>query len=224
MKAGFLQHDVRVTLISLAVLLVWEATGWDRSIAHAFGNVSGFAWRDAWWARTLLHDGGRWLGVGVLLLFVYDTVRPTLPGPERKERLFWLIATVVAALLVPALKRWSATSCPWELAEFGGTAPYVPHWLPRVSDGGPGHCFPSGHAVTAFALFGLYFLWRAHRPALARRILLGVGMAGTIFGLTQLVRGAHFPSHTFWSAWLCWTLCAAAQTARQARSVGWRKV
>jgi membrane-associated PAP2 superfamily phosphatase len=71
-------------------------------------------------------------------------------------------------------------------------------------------------AVAAFAFFGVYFLWRPHRPVLARRVLAGVGVTGLVFGLTQLARGAHFPSHTFWSAWVCWTLFVLAAAARQA--------
>ncbi len=220
MKNGWLRRDLRVALTTLVLLLAWEASGWDRGVAHGFGNAAGFVWRDAWVTRTVLHDGARGLGPGLLLLFALDTVRPWLPGPSRRERLFWLCSTVAAALLVPALKRVSTTSCPWDLAEFGGSAAYVPHWLPGVSDGGPGHCFPSGHAVTAFAFFSLYFLWRAYRPVLAGRMLLAVGALGLVFGLTQLVRGAHFPSHTFWSAWLCWSLFVFATAAQQA-AVWW---
>jgi membrane-associated PAP2 superfamily phosphatase len=112
---------------------------------------------------------------------------------------------------VPALKRLSHTSCPWDLAVFGGSAPYVPHRTFALVDGGPGHCFPSGHAVAAFAFLPLYFQWRAHRPALARWILGSVLIAGALFGWAQLARGAHFPSHTLWSAWLCWVIgCVAA--------------
>jgi membrane-associated PAP2 superfamily phosphatase len=30
--------------------------------------------------------------------------------------------------------------------------------------------------------------------------------AGSVLGLSQQMRGAHFMSHTLWTAWLCWTL------------------
>jgi len=83
-----------------------------------------------------------------------------------------------------------------------------------VPDGGPGHCFPSGHGVAAFAFLGLYFLWRPHRPQAARRVLVGVWVVGSLFGMAQLLRGAHYPSHTFWSAWLCWAICATASAWR----------
>jgi membrane-associated PAP2 superfamily phosphatase len=42
--------------------------------------------------------------------------------------------------------------------------------------------------------------------------VLGVGL---LLGWTQLVRGAHFPSHMLWSAWLCWTVCAVAARWRR---------
>jgi hypothetical protein len=77
------------------------------------------------------------------------------------------------------------------------------------SDGGPGHCFPSGHAVAAFAFLPLYFQWRSERPRVAVALLAWVLGLGLLFGWAQLARGAHFPSHTLWSAWLCWVIGAA---------------
>jgi membrane-associated PAP2 superfamily phosphatase len=91
----------------------------------------------------------------------------------------------------------------------------VPHWLPGVADGGPGHCFPSGHAVAAFAFFGLYFLWRPHRPRLAAATAAATLIIGLAFGWAQLARGAHYLSHTLWSAWLCWAVNYAAAAIRR---------
>jgi membrane-associated PAP2 superfamily phosphatase len=142
----------------------------------------------------------------VLLALVAATLRPWTEGPSRAERWGTLAAVGVGLLLVPLLKRVSATSCPWDLAEFGGHALYVPHWRLGVSDGGPGHCFPSGHAVSAFAFLPLVTLWRRHRPAWARAWLVGILVSGAAFGTAQWLRGAHFPSHTLWSAWLCWVV------------------
>lgn len=164
----------------------------------------------------MLHDGGRWAAWALLLALVWTAWRtPAAPaaaavGPARAERWRWLGVMLACALAVPALKRFSATSCPWDLAEFGGSAAYVSHWSFGLADGGPGHCFPSGHAVAAFAFFGMYFMWREHDPRRARAWLAGVGLAGLVFGTAQLLRGAHYPGHTLWSAWLCWTISAAA--------------
>jgi len=213
------RRDAACTAAALLALLAWDATGWDLVVARWFGNAQGFALRDTWWASTLLHDGGR-LGAWVLLAgLVVAAVRAgrrvrgggaAATRPAAGERWRWIGVMLLCVVAVPAIKRYSATSCPWELAEFGGAARYVSHWRFGVGDGGPGHCFPSGHAVAAFAFFGLYFQWRHRDPARARAWLVAVLATGVLFGTAQLARGAHYPSHTMWSAWLCWTLCALA--------------
>jgi membrane-associated PAP2 superfamily phosphatase len=190
------------------------ATGW-------FGDAQGFAWRDHVLTATVLHEGGRLLAWATLLALLVCAWRAPLPvgrgvasTPQRTERLFWFAVTLAGLLLVPAIKRYSATSCPWDMAEFGGSAHAVSHWLWGVPDGGPGHCFPSGHAVGAFAFFSQYFLWRPHRPGRARVWLLLVLGMGCLFGLAQLARGAHPVSHSAWSAGLCWTICVLADAWR----------
>lgn len=212
------RRDLAVTLAALLALVAWDASGADMVLMHAVGGAQGFAWRDAWWARGL-HDGGRLLAGAVLLALVLAAWRTparaaaAVAEPHRRERWRWLTVTVACLLAVPALKQGSLTSCPWDLAEFGGRAAYVPHWWPGVADGGPGRCFPSGHATAAFAFVGQYFLWRPHSPRRARAWLLGVLVAGVLFGAAQLVRGAHFASHTLWTAWLCWAIAAGTAAA-----------
>ena len=203
-------RDVVVTLAALACVGAWDLSGLDLAVSHLVAGPAGFAWRDAWLPRHVLHDGGRWLAGVVLVALLVDALRRPAHGPSRAERWQALAVVLGGLTVVPLLKRASSTSCPWDLAEFGGQAAYVSHWLPGVADGGPGHCFPSGHAVAAFAFMGLYFLWRDHAPAPARAWLWGVMGAGLLFGGAQLLRGAHYPSHTLWSAWLCWSLSAAA--------------
>jgi len=212
------RRDLAVTLVGLAALLAWDFSGADLALTRLFADVQGFAWRQAWFTRSLLHDGGRAVSAAVLLAGLVDVWWVgAARGPSRAERWRWTAAVVGSLVAVPALKRLSATSCPWDLAEFGGVARYVSHWQWGVVDGGPGHCFPSGHAVAAFAFFGMYFLWRAHRPALARAWLVGTVAAGLVFGLAQLARGAHFASHTLWTAWLCWGIAVAVEAFSRRR-------
>ncbi len=222
-SAGLRRNDLLVTLVGLLLLLAWDAVGADLAVVRSFGGADGFAWREQWLTRSLLHEGGRALGWLVLLLLIVDAMRPLLAaqsgGPSRATRARWIGVVLAGVLLVPSIKRVSATSCPWDLAEFGGIASYVGHWQWGVADGGPGHCFPSGHAVAAFAFFAVYFLWRDHRPNAARWWLVGVIVVGGAFGWAQLVRGAHYPSHTLWSAWLCWALCVAAVALRRRPAV-----
>jgi len=220
-------RDLLVALAALALLLWWEASGWDMVIAAWYGNQHGFELRNAWFTRVLLHDGARGVSGVALAACAVLAWRGDGSALPRSHRLAWASVVLLCLLAVPAFKQISHTSCPWDLEAFGGTAAYVPHWMLFVLDGGPGHCFPSGHAVAAFAFLPMYFQWRHERPALARTLLAFTLGVGVLLGWTQLARGAHFPSHTLWSAWLCWSIgalgarwlepvAAAAQSARAA--------
>ena len=127
-----------------------------------------------------------------------------LPKADRAGLVFGIL---LAALVVQVLKRSSLTSCPWDLQAFGGTARYVSHWRWGVADGGGGHCFPAGHASTGFAFLAGYAWLRPVRPQAARWWLAATLAAGVVLGMAQQIRGAHFASHTLWTAWLCWA-CA----------------
>lgn len=202
---GRLWRDAALITLMLAALLAWDFSGWDLFVSSAFGSPTGFALRDAWWSSRLLHDGGRVLAWGAMAALLLNVWRPWVGGLTRAQRVRWLLISLVCIVIVSSLKRFSATSCPWDLEAFGGVARYVPHWA-AGRDGGPGHCFPSGHAVAAFGFIGGWFVLRGHHRRAARLWLAGVLIAAAAFGLAQLVRGAHYLSHTLWSGWLCWTM------------------
>ena len=134
------------------------------------------------------------------------------PTMARSARWWLLLATVVCLVLIPFIKSRSLVSCPWDLAQFGGTARYLPHWTVQAwvgaGDGGPGRCFPSGHASGAFSFITGWFVLREHWPRAARRWLIAVCVMGLVFGVAQVARGAHYPSHVGWTAWICWALSA----------------
>jgi membrane-associated PAP2 superfamily phosphatase len=44
-----------------------------------------------------------------------------------------------------------------------------------------------------------------------RRIFLLTSGTGLLFGLVQTLRGAHYPSHTLWTGWICWAVTLGAQ-------------
>jgi membrane-associated PAP2 superfamily phosphatase len=207
------RRDLLITLGTLALLLCWEVSGWDVALAQLYGNSSGFALRGHWFFSRVLHDGGRLLSGAALAAVLVWAVFGDGAVMARRLRLAWGGVLLLCLVAVPALKRFSSTSCPWDLSDFGGATAFVPHWMLGVIDSGPGHCFPSGHAVAAFAFLPLYFQWRNARPRAAQAMLAATLGLGLLFGWAQLARGAHFPSHTMWSAWLCWTIGAIA--ARQ---------
>ena len=198
---------VALTLALLAMLLAWDTSGLDMPLARLFGDAHGFALSQHAVLTTGLHDSARllsWLFVVALTLAVWWPVGWLRPL-RRIERLQLVLSALIGALAVSLFKSFSTTSCPWDLAAFGGTAQHVSHWL-RVTDGGSGHCFPAGHASSGFAFVGGYFALRRSSPARARVWLLVSLAAGLLLGVAQQARGAHFMSHTLWTGWLCWAL------------------
>jgi membrane-associated PAP2 superfamily phosphatase len=215
-----LRRDAAVALIGLLCLLAWDATDLDLALVRRFGDAGGFAWRDHALTSGLLHEGGRavgWLVFGVLVIGVWRPL-PFARTLSRRDRVWWVVATFACVLTVSLVKRFSLTSCPWSLAEFGGSARWVSHWAWGVGDGGPGHCFPSGHASAALAFVSGWFVMREHHARVARAWLLAVLAAGALLGGAQLMRGAHYPSHTLWTAWICWCVAAVAWHAARLRT------
>ncbi len=218
---GWRRHDLAVTLVGLAVLLAWDASRLDLAVDGAFGTAVGFAWRDHWLTAGLLHEGGRRLAGAVLAALLLNLAWPPAGAMRRlprADRLWWLVTSIACLALPALLKPLSLSSCPWDLQAFGGHAAWVSHWAWGVSDGGPGHCFPSGHASAAFGFLPGWFVLRGRSPRLARAWLAAVLVLGTAYGGAQLVRGAHHLSHSAWTAWLCWSLAAAAHHGRRLRT------
>jgi len=204
------RRDAIVALTALLLLLAWDTSGADLWLQRLHGNAQGFALREHWLTARVAHDGGRWLAGFVVAAMLVNLWRPWSRGVAPGRRWAWLAVTLACMSLMPLLKKASPTSCPWDLAEFGGAAQHVSHWAFGVADGGAGHCFPSGHATAAAAFFSGWFVLREGQPRLARAWLVAVCVLTLFYGWAQMARGAHFASHTLWSAWLCWTLAWAA--------------
>lgn len=221
--AELARRDATMLLLGLLALAAWDLGGLDIVLARVWGSAAGFPWRDHWFMAGVMHGGIRIGGWLVFMVLAIGAWRPlafarSLP---RRERLWWLGTTLLCVTLIPLIKRTSATSCPWALVEFGGAvARYVPHWMLGVRDGGPGGCFPSGHASTAFAFIPGWFALRGRAPRAAKLWLLATIGAGVALGAVQMIRGAHYASHSMWTAWICWAVSAASHHAL----VGWRCV
>lgn len=201
--------------MALLALLAWDLSHLDLWAVRLAGDASGFALREAWVTRVLIHEGGRLVSYVAMGFIVLLNLLPRLlPALSRADRRWWLVTTLVCLGVISLMKRVSLTSCPWDLAEFGGVAHYVSHWVLGTRDGGGGHCFPSGHASAAFAyLSGGWALARAYPRAARAWVLACVGL-GVVYGLGQMLRGAHYPSHTMWTAWICWAVTLAAAQVR----------
>ncbi len=191
---------------ALALVLAWDASALDLRLAHWFGTAQGFALTHDWWLQNVLHTGARQAAWALLLALVLMVWRPFGPlrALPRADRVGLVAGILLAALLVQLLKRGSLSSCPWDLQAFGGTARYVSHWRWGVADGGGGHCFPAGHASTAFSFLAGWFWLRPWAPHAARWWLALALLAGLVFGVVQMARGAHYLSHVLWAGWFCW--------------------
>jgi membrane-associated PAP2 superfamily phosphatase len=204
----FSQKRFAVMTAGAAILfLAWDVSGLDLPMAHWFGGLAGFPLQDNWFLTTILHDGARHLAWCVALLLCLGVWFP-IGGLKRlafSKRLQFALTTLLAVTIVSSLKVLSTTSCPYALSDFGGVAHYTSHWAHLFQyDGGSGGCFPAGHASSGFAFLGGYFAFRGSDKALAKKWLIGATMVGLTLGLAQQLRGAHFMSHTLWTAWICW--------------------
>jgi membrane-associated PAP2 superfamily phosphatase len=195
-------------LLALAVIALWDLAGLDLPMAHWFGTAQGFALRDHWLWSKVLHEGARrvaWALQFMLLLAVWWPFG-ILRSLTRRQRAMMFVAAMACLVVVSTLKNMNSTSCPWDLAEFGGTARYVSHWDWWLSDGGVGRCFPAGHASAAFCFLPGYFWLRGQAPRAAGFWLAATLLAAFTIGLAQQVRGAHYFSHTLWTGWMCWVV------------------
>jgi membrane-associated PAP2 superfamily phosphatase len=200
-----------VTLVALVLLLAWDATGGDLWTAGLFGTPFGFPLRENWWLTAVVHQGGKnlsWILVVGLLVGVWWPVG-VLRRLSRGERWQLVLGVLASVGAITLLKHANHTSCPWDVQAFGGVATYVSHWDWSARDGGPGGCFPAGHASAAFAFLGGWFVLRRRAAGAARVWLVLTLAAGVVFGLGQQMRGAHYLSHTLWTARICWVVGGA---------------
>lgn len=204
-----------ITWVTLMCLLAWDFSGLDMGVMQALADSQGFKLRDNWWLETVLHTRAKQLAIVVYLglLVMVWWPQSMLRQLTRWQRSEIVVGTTLSLIAISTLKSFSLTSCPWELQAFGGPAAHVSHWLWGLADGGSGRCFPGGHVSSAFAFLGLALPWLVSDSTAQRKtglrilgLVLGIGL---LLGLTQTLRGAHFPSHTLWTGFICWTVVLA---------------
>lgn len=194
------------------VFLLFEFTGLDVWMQDRFYDFSAHTWvvnAKAPVPRLLFYTGPKVLiivlGVGLLALAAGPACwreRRTL-----RRRDVWVALAVLASapVLISGVKATTNIFCPYETRRYGGRAPYV-----RVLESYPegdrparrGRGFPAGHASGGFALLGLAGLAHTRRGR-AGGVLIGLA-AGWAMGGYQMLRGAHYLSHTVITMIVCW--------------------
>jgi membrane-associated PAP2 superfamily phosphatase len=222
------------SLVLSALLIFWlgNNTDIDLKLADAAFDAATrtFPLQHAWvaeqfnhvWLKALLSV----LGAGAVVLALWDGWRPYHGWTEARRVGMRVVA--MSAVLVPTaislLKHASASHCPWDLQRYGGAAPYVRllEWMPAGVHAG--HCLPAGHASSALWLVSLGVFWWPRRPRTALTVavaMLGVGLA---VGWIQQLRGAHFLTHTLWSAWIACALVPVIYIANTKGLALWRSI
>ncbi|PHV11224.1 acid phosphatase [Chitinimonas sp. BJB300] len=201
---------IGMVLVALLLLLVFELTPLDVLLEDPYYQGSRFIGAGNWWLEVFSHH---WVKLAVVFIAVGIWGRwalSWLPPRWPIDRHRWLVvgvALLLAPATVSAFKQMSEKPCPWDLARYGGKLPYT-SLLEHLPAGTPrGKCFPAGHASTGFALFAIALFWRGNKPRRAWFAWVLALVIGTALGWGQQLRGAHFLSHTLWSAWLCWAVC-----------------
>jgi membrane-associated PAP2 superfamily phosphatase len=190
-------------LILSAAATVSMTLGWDHTIARRLffdasaGQFIG-AGSGAWWARDVLHHGGRNLirAIGAAAVVTWAGsfwLRSWLP--LRRPAGYVALCLITSATIVAALKFATNTDCPRDLIEFGGLYPQVglfefrPAGLPRAQ------CYPGAHSCSGYSLLAFFYAAAWYRNAYDWRWLLPGLVTGTVFAFAQEARGAHFLSH-----------------------------
>lgn len=197
--------------------------GLDFAIADHLYAWEGAHWglRQHWVTASLVHGGGKGLSI-VAWLSVAGFTAATWRRPRwrawRKPILVLLGSVLASVSLVAAIKHGWSMDCPWSLQRYGGSLPFVGLFQTRPVGMPPGGCFPSAHASTGFAWVALYFFLLQMRPRW-RLAGLAIGLtAGSVFAVSQQLRGAHFLSHDATTLMLCWTVALLLHRAFRAQA------
>ena len=196
-------------LLLIPVALLLEYSGIDLWLAARFFDASAgtWPWNDHWFTNDLLHTGGRHFTLLLALLIVLLIALTFLVKrvrPYRKGFLYLLLGSALGPILVSISKKTTHIYCPWDLKQFGGTEPYI-RLLDAVPEGASiGHAFPAGHASGGFAFLSLYFFLYRYFPSRRHGGFSFGFLLGTLYGIAQQMRGAHFLSHDLFSLVICW--------------------
>lgn len=202
----------------MAVLALFEMTDLDLWVQDSLFNFETGSWlvdRNAVVPRLLFYTGikGMIIAFGVILLARYglsfrtkSRVAKERPG-VRQRWLTVILSLIVVPLTIATMKDVTNIYCPSQIERYGGDRPYVKPFEPypeaciRCDSG---RCFPAGHASGGFPLMALARLFGDRRRKMAG---LGAGVAlGWVMGGYQMMKGAHFLSHTVVTMVMAWIL------------------
>jgi membrane-associated PAP2 superfamily phosphatase len=201
---------LRMLLSAVCMLLVFELTPLDVWLADGYFVGGNFVGKGNWWLDVFSHKWVKWTMILLaLLVWLRGAGRPLSPrwrqdqpslacsrlrhavgsGHCRRVEAFQRLR-IVPGMCCATAARLHTSNC----------------WSGRQSPS-RGAVFRLDMPPAGFALFGFVLLWRGRNRRRANLAWWFAFTAGFVLGWGQQMRGAHFLSHTLWSAWVCWAVC-----------------
>jgi membrane-associated PAP2 superfamily phosphatase len=209
---------VVTTILLLLSTALFELTDIDLVVQDRFFDFNTATWlidADNQILRGIFYSGSKKiiiaLGVAAILCLGFSLKTKRFQS-RRKGLLIFVLALIVVPFLVARAKQITNMYCPDQIRRYDGVYPYVKLFEQYPQGFHPkrcGKCFPAGHASGGFALMALYFTFKKRRSKLAG---ISIGMAmGWIMGLYQMLKGAHYLSHTVTTMLLAWIIICLIQ-------------
>lgn len=219
-------------LLLVGTFVLFECTGIDLWVQDRCYDFAHHAWvvdAKAALPRAVFYTGPKvaivTLGVLTLAAACFRARLGLPAGPSRRDLLVVVLTLAIAPSLVALGKATTNVHCPYQVIRYGGDVPYVKVWEHYPEGAKParrGRGFPAGHASGGFALMALAGLARGRRGRIAG--FLAGQTVGWTMGIYQILKGAHYLSHTVFTAIFCWVVFLALRrclgTADPPRNTG----
>ncbi|HNZ49648.1 MAG TPA: phosphatase PAP2 family protein [Candidatus Hydrogenedentes bacterium] len=201
-------------LAAIVAAILSEYSGLDLFLARLFFNEAAQNWplKSNVITAFILHKlPQKMLALFAVLLLLHAAVSCFYAKWRHWCRVsaYLLVSLLLCTGAVALMKHSTHIQTPWSLILFGKDMPYI-RFFDQVPAGTPiGNAFPGGHSSGGFAFISLYYLAGACCPEYRFRGLFFGLFLGTLFAVTQEVRGAHFLSHDLFSLALCCLISGA---------------
>ena len=205
----WLLHGALPAALAIVLFLWTEHSSLDLNISRWIYHIGGNHFIDNWFLTDVMHEGVRAIGYTLAYLLLAALIASFLVprfASARTPLLFLVLSIAVGSILVVKLKHVTNVYCPSSLTLFGGERPLhspfdISTWVTSLNNG---QCWPGGHSSYGFAMWAFYFLAREVRRISAPLVFAGIFIYGNILGTVRVIQGAHFLSHQWWTAVICW--------------------
>lgn len=206
----------RAILLTVGLLVLslafFESTSLDLSVQDRLYDPA-HGWivdRDARLPKLVFYDGPKValgaIGAVLVVCAAVSTPRSRWFPFSRREAAFLLVCLGLVPFTAGLLKKTTGVFSPWKISRYGGEQPYrnLFQSIPYVPGQARGRGFPAAHCSGAFALMGLCFVGKRRET---RWLGLSLGLvAGWTVGIYQMLKGAHYLSHTVVTMLLAWLI------------------